>query len=156
MIESRKGMVLPVVVLFALLMGAFIATMSPMGRSTRTRIQNLNKNQGCFFVAQAAYAKLMAEIHRVSWQNRSFATAPYREIGQPILNGDYDLHVENTPGTACLPCVARQSEAGQPSQKICVICGSSSLRLRVSAPLCENLLLFFFVFVLRRAGAHEG
>lgn len=98
MLETRKGMVLPVVVLFALLMGAFIATMSPMGRSTRTRIQNLNKNQGCFFVAQGAYAKLMAEIHRVSWQNRSFATAPYREIGQPILNGDYDLHVENTPG----------------------------------------------------------
>ncbi|PKL45400.1 MAG: hypothetical protein CVV42_18450 [Candidatus Riflebacteria bacterium HGW-Riflebacteria-2] len=93
----KKGMVLPVVVLFALLMGIFIATMAPMGQSTRTRIQNLNKNQACFFVAQAAYAELLADIHRVSWQNRSFKDAPHREIGKAILNGDYDLHVENTP-----------------------------------------------------------
>jgi hypothetical protein len=94
----KKGMVLPLVALAALSMGLFIASLTSLGQSSRARIAHLNKSQACYYIAQSAYQRLMARIHKEGWYNRCFKNAPYREINKNILDGAYDIHVENSPG----------------------------------------------------------
>jgi hypothetical protein len=91
-------MVLPLVALAALSMGLFIASLTSLGQSSRARIAHLNKSQACYYIAQSAYQRLIARIHKEGWYNRCFKNAPYREINKTILDGAYDIHVENSPG----------------------------------------------------------
>ncbi|MGM0599980.1 MAG: hypothetical protein ACQETH_09215 [Candidatus Rifleibacteriota bacterium] len=95
---NKTGMVLPLIALAALSMGLFIASLTSMGQSSRARITHLNKSQACYYIAQSAYQKLIARIHKEGWYNRCFKSGPHREINQNLLDGSYDLHVENTPG----------------------------------------------------------
>lgn len=94
----RRGFVLPMVVLAGLSITLFIVVVSSLGRSSRSRIVHLDKAQTTFYIGYSAMSRFMARLHQTSWSDRDYRDAPVKQFRVTLLDGEYDLHAENTPG----------------------------------------------------------
>lgn len=86
------------VVLAGLSITLFIVVVSSLGRSSRSRIVHLDKAQTAFYIGYSAMSRFMARLHQTSWSDRDYRDAPAKQFRVTLLDGEYDLHAENTPG----------------------------------------------------------
>ncbi|MBF0500912.1 MAG: hypothetical protein HQM09_12315 [Candidatus Riflebacteria bacterium] len=96
--RHRRGFVIPFAIMAIIAFGLLIFSFSRVSQGNRLKIAHLSKTQNSFYIASSSLANMLARLHSSGWANRSFRDAPTKESAMPLLGGDYDLHVENSPG----------------------------------------------------------
>lgn len=94
----RRGFVLPMVILAVLSITLFIVVVSSLGRSSRSRIIHFYKAHTAFYIGYSAMSRFMARLHQTGWADRDYRDGPAKQFRVSMLEGEYDLHAENTPG----------------------------------------------------------
>ncbi len=92
----RRGLVLPLAILAAVVVGFMVVTFTGLNRSYRGQVELVNKREMTFTIAYSAYSRILARIYLRPWADRYFKDGPVQENGVPLFGGEYDSFVEDS------------------------------------------------------------
>jgi len=110
LVRHSRGFIIPLIILGILSMAFFGMILYSLSGNYSSQVQHIDEVNRVRAIGEAVSSMIIAKLREKPFEERFFKNKPYQESDQKLLNGIYDLYIEDDPtNQGCFDLYVRAS-----------------------------------------------